>query len=150
MLLLEFVSIMKWCMVYSVLVSINFSLFDWNFWLLKVVARFNEIITKPLLEGALATFKNYSVPEEDIDVCHVSVATPFTLKPTIISQHSISLCTCATMHVFILPLLLIVLLLLLVLFYSLLKYIICDTCRKWPLYMYIYISWFMWLNVGSS
>uniref|UniRef100_A0A2N9I9M4 6,7-dimethyl-8-ribityllumazine synthase n=1 Tax=Fagus sylvatica TaxID=28930 RepID=A0A2N9I9M4_FAGSY len=36
-----------------------------------VVARFNEIITKPLLEGALATFKNYSVPEEDIDVVWV-------------------------------------------------------------------------------
>ncbi|KAL6213714.1 hypothetical protein ACLB2K_013158 [Fragaria x ananassa] len=36
-----------------------------------VVARFNEIITKPLLEGALATFKNYSVQEEDIDVVWV-------------------------------------------------------------------------------
>ncbi|KAK9947258.1 hypothetical protein M0R45_002892 [Rubus argutus] len=36
-----------------------------------VVARFNEIITKPLLEGALTTFKNYSVQEEDIDVVWV-------------------------------------------------------------------------------
>ena len=62
-------------MVCSVLVSKNFSLFDWNFWLLKVVARFNEIITKQLLEGALSTFKNYSVSEENVDVCHVPVAT---------------------------------------------------------------------------
>ncbi|XP_050383466.1 6,7-dimethyl-8-ribityllumazine synthase, chloroplastic isoform X2 [Argentina anserina] len=36
-----------------------------------VVARFNEIITKPLLEGALTTFKNYSVRDEDIDVVWV-------------------------------------------------------------------------------
>lgn len=36
-----------------------------------VVARFNEIITKQLLEGALATFKNYSIKEEDIDVVWV-------------------------------------------------------------------------------
>ncbi|BBH08658.1 6,7-dimethyl-8-ribityllumazine synthase / DMRL synthase / lumazine synthase / riboflavin synthase [Prunus dulcis] len=36
-----------------------------------VVARFNEIITKQLLEGALATFKNYSIQEEDIDVVWV-------------------------------------------------------------------------------
>nr|XP_011466234.1 PREDICTED: 6,7-dimethyl-8-ribityllumazine synthase, chloroplastic isoform X2 [Fragaria vesca subsp. vesca] len=36
-----------------------------------VVARFNEIITKPLLEGALTTFHNYSVQEEDIDVVWV-------------------------------------------------------------------------------
>ncbi|XP_061360495.1 6,7-dimethyl-8-ribityllumazine synthase, chloroplastic [Gastrolobium bilobum] len=36
-----------------------------------VVARFNEIITKPLLEGALGTFKNYSVQDEDIDVVWV-------------------------------------------------------------------------------
>ncbi|MQL79745.1 hypothetical protein Taro_012198, partial [Colocasia esculenta] len=32
-----------------------------------VVARFNEIVTKLLLEGALETFKRYSVKEEDID-----------------------------------------------------------------------------------
>nr|GME04625.1 6,7-dimethyl-8-ribityllumazine synthase, chloroplastic [Ipomoea batatas] len=36
-----------------------------------VVARFNEIITKPLLEGALDTFKRYSVREEDVDVVWV-------------------------------------------------------------------------------
>ncbi|KAK4436638.1 6,7-dimethyl-8-ribityllumazine synthase, chloroplastic [Sesamum alatum] len=36
-----------------------------------VVARFNEIITKLLLEGALDTFKKYSVKEEDIDVVWV-------------------------------------------------------------------------------
>ncbi|KAJ1430485.1 Lumazine/riboflavin synthase, partial [Sesbania bispinosa] len=36
-----------------------------------VVARFNEIVTKPLLEGALGTFKNYSVQDEDIDVVWV-------------------------------------------------------------------------------
>ncbi|KAL3631718.1 hypothetical protein CASFOL_024702 [Castilleja foliolosa] len=33
----------------------------------SVVARFNEIITRPLLEGALDTFKKYSVKEEDVD-----------------------------------------------------------------------------------
>ncbi|TKY59693.1 6,7-dimethyl-8-ribityllumazine synthase [Spatholobus suberectus] len=36
-----------------------------------VVARFNEIVTKQLLEGALGTFKNYSVQDEDIDVVWV-------------------------------------------------------------------------------
>lgn len=36
-----------------------------------VVARFNEIVTKPLLEGALTTFRKYSVREEDIDVVWV-------------------------------------------------------------------------------
>ncbi|KAL2242354.1 6,7-dimethyl-8-ribityllumazine synthase, chloroplastic [Sesamum indicum] len=36
-----------------------------------VVARFNEIITRPLLDGALDTFKKYSVKEEDIDVVWV-------------------------------------------------------------------------------
>ncbi|CAA0833932.1 6-7-dimethyl-8-ribityllumazine synthase-chloroplastic [Striga hermonthica] len=36
-----------------------------------VVARFNEIITRPLLDGALDTFKRYSVKEEDIDVVWV-------------------------------------------------------------------------------
>lgn len=36
-----------------------------------VVARFNEIITRPLLEGALGTFKNYSVQDEDVDVVWV-------------------------------------------------------------------------------
>ncbi|KAL7145803.1 hypothetical protein ABFS83_07G112100 [Erythranthe nasuta] len=36
-----------------------------------VVARFNEIITRPLMDGALDTFKKYSVKEEDIDVLWV-------------------------------------------------------------------------------
>ncbi|XP_027171484.1 6,7-dimethyl-8-ribityllumazine synthase, chloroplastic-like [Coffea eugenioides] len=36
-----------------------------------VAARFNEIVTKPLLEGPLDTFKKYSVKEEDIDVVWV-------------------------------------------------------------------------------
>ncbi|KAL9274458.1 6,7-dimethyl-8-ribityllumazine synthase, chloroplastic-like protein [Drosera capensis] len=36
-----------------------------------VVARFNEIVTRPLLEGALDTFRKYSVGEEDIDVVWV-------------------------------------------------------------------------------
>lgn len=36
---------------------------------LKVVSRFNEIVTKQLLDGALTTFNNYSVQQEDIDVC---------------------------------------------------------------------------------
>ncbi|XP_039067912.1 6,7-dimethyl-8-ribityllumazine synthase, chloroplastic-like [Hibiscus syriacus] len=36
-----------------------------------VVARFNEIVTKRLLEGALETFHKYSVNEEDIDVVWV-------------------------------------------------------------------------------
>ncbi|KAL9681680.1 hypothetical protein QQ045_013467 [Rhodiola kirilowii] len=34
-----------------------------------VVARFNEFVTRRLLEGALDTFKKYAVNEEDIDVC---------------------------------------------------------------------------------
>ncbi|KAH1040602.1 hypothetical protein J1N35_042345 [Gossypium stocksii] len=37
----------------------------------KVVARFNEIVTRQLLEGALDTFRKYSVNEEDIDVVWV-------------------------------------------------------------------------------
>ncbi|KAI7735166.1 hypothetical protein M8C21_025143, partial [Ambrosia artemisiifolia] len=36
-----------------------------------VVAKFNEIVTRPLLEGAMDTFKKYSVREEDIDVVWV-------------------------------------------------------------------------------
>lgn len=35
---------------------------------MKVVGRFNEIVTRPMLEGALSTFKSYSVQDEDIDV----------------------------------------------------------------------------------
>ncbi|KAJ8639295.1 hypothetical protein MRB53_015989 [Persea americana] len=36
-----------------------------------VVARFNEVVTKLLLEGALDSFKKHSVREEDIDVVWV-------------------------------------------------------------------------------
>ncbi|CAA7405117.1 unnamed protein product [Spirodela intermedia] len=36
-----------------------------------VVARFNEIVTRLLLEGALETFTRYSVKEEDVDVVWV-------------------------------------------------------------------------------
>lgn len=36
-----------------------------------VAARFNDIITKPLVEGALEAFRRYSVREEDIDVIWV-------------------------------------------------------------------------------
>lgn len=43
--------------------------FNYFFILIKVVARFNELVTKLLLEGALETFKKYSVKEENIDVC---------------------------------------------------------------------------------
>lgn len=42
---------------------------NYFFVLIKVVARFNELVTKLLLEGALETFKKYSVKEENIDVC---------------------------------------------------------------------------------
>nr|GEV69716.1 6,7-dimethyl-8-ribityllumazine synthase, chloroplastic-like [Tanacetum cinerariifolium] len=36
-----------------------------------VIARFNEIVTRPLMNGALDTFDKYSVREEDIDVIWV-------------------------------------------------------------------------------
>uniref|UniRef100_A0A9I9D172 6,7-dimethyl-8-ribityllumazine synthase n=1 Tax=Cucumis melo TaxID=3656 RepID=A0A9I9D172_CUCME len=36
-----------------------------------VVGRFNEIVTRPMLEGALSTFKSYSVQDEDVDVVWV-------------------------------------------------------------------------------
>lgn len=36
---------------------------------MQVVARFNEIITNLLLEGALETFQRYSVDDDDITVC---------------------------------------------------------------------------------
>ena len=49
----------------------NYMMGNHSFSILKVVARFNEIVTKQLLEGALTTFKNYSVQEEDIDVLFI-------------------------------------------------------------------------------
>ncbi|XP_060173731.1 6,7-dimethyl-8-ribityllumazine synthase, chloroplastic-like [Lycium barbarum] len=48
-----------------------------------VVARFNDLITKKLLEGALDTFKNYSVREEDIDVVWV----PGCFEIGVVAQH---------------------------------------------------------------
>lgn len=36
--------------------------------LMQVVARFNEVVTNVLLEGALDTFKRYSVDDDDITV----------------------------------------------------------------------------------
>lgn len=44
---------------------------------LKVVARFNEIVTRPLLNGALETFTRYSVKDEDIDVCSIFLTRYF-------------------------------------------------------------------------
>lgn len=57
---------MKW-KVFSELVFIFPSI--------KVVARFNEVVTKLLLEGAIETFKKYSVREEDIEVNLLPVDT---------------------------------------------------------------------------
>ncbi|KAH0878106.1 hypothetical protein HID58_065500, partial [Brassica napus] len=37
----------------------------------KIVARFNEVVKKLLLEGAIETFKKHSVREEDIQVIWV-------------------------------------------------------------------------------
>ncbi|KAL0674744.1 hypothetical protein Bca4012_002725 [Brassica carinata] len=37
----------------------------------KVVARFNEVVTKLLLKGAIETFKKHSAREEDIQLCGV-------------------------------------------------------------------------------
>lgn len=34
----------------------------------QVAARFNELITRPLLAGALETFAKYGVRDEDVDV----------------------------------------------------------------------------------
>lgn len=41
----------------------------------QVVARFNEFITKQLLEGALTTFSNYSIQDEDVDVRNINKLT---------------------------------------------------------------------------
>ncbi|KAL2629674.1 hypothetical protein R1flu_014360 [Riccia fluitans] len=47
-----------------------------------VAARFNDIITKPLLAGALETFENHGVRDEDIDVIWVpgSFEIPVTVQ----------------------------------------------------------------------
>ena len=48
---------------------VSLSKFDYNtVFTQKVVARFNEVVTRLLLEGALETFKRDSIKEEDIDV----------------------------------------------------------------------------------
>lgn len=52
-------------MIDSVLRLVDFVFF---FLSVKVVARFNEVVTKLLLEGAIETFNKYSVREEDIEV----------------------------------------------------------------------------------
>lgn len=59
------------CLSYSILLFFLLILFIFSidvYTVDKVVARFNEIVTNLLLEGALRTFKSYSVKEEDIDV----------------------------------------------------------------------------------
>ncbi|KAJ3696804.1 hypothetical protein LUZ61_000509 [Rhynchospora tenuis] len=47
-----------------------------------VVARFNEIVTNLLLEGALETFRRYSVKEEDITV----VSVPGSFEIPVVAQ----------------------------------------------------------------
>jgi 6,7-dimethyl-8-ribityllumazine synthase len=47
-----------------------------------VVARFNEIVTSLLLEGALETFRRYSVKEEDITV----VSVPGSFEIPVVAQ----------------------------------------------------------------
>ncbi|KAF3337848.1 6,7-dimethyl-8-ribityllumazine synthase [Carex littledalei] len=47
-----------------------------------VVARFNEIVTSLLLEGALETFRRYSIKEEDITV----VSVPGSFEIPVVAQ----------------------------------------------------------------
>ncbi|MGE4169703.1 MAG: 6,7-dimethyl-8-ribityllumazine synthase [Candidatus Margulisiibacteriota bacterium] len=53
-----------------------------------VVARFNDFITKSLLEGALTTLKNYGASEENIDVVWVPGAfeIPVAAKKILLSK----------------------------------------------------------------
>ncbi|KAL3688032.1 hypothetical protein R1sor_014341 [Riccia sorocarpa] len=53
-----------------------------------VAARFNDIITKPLLAGALETFENHGVRDEDVDVIWVpgSFEIPVTVQALAISK----------------------------------------------------------------
>jgi 6,7-dimethyl-8-ribityllumazine synthase len=41
-----------------------------------VVGRFNDLVTKLLLEGALETFQRHSVPRSDVDVSPRLLASP--------------------------------------------------------------------------
>lgn len=61
-------------LIWSILVINYFSV------LIEVVARFNELVTKLLLEGALETFKKYSVKEENIDVCSCFIIVLGSIK----------------------------------------------------------------------
>nr|CAD1836964.1 unnamed protein product [Ananas comosus var. bracteatus] len=49
---------------------------------IEVIARFNEIVTNRLLEGALETFRRYSVREEDITV----VSVPGSFEIPVVAQ----------------------------------------------------------------
>ncbi len=53
----------------------------------QVVARFNEIITKALLTGALETFEKYLVPDEHIDVRHFYAKLGTSLHNFTPAQH---------------------------------------------------------------
>ena len=57
------------CYYYIILDTILYSHFPP---FMQVVARFNEVVTNLLLEGALETFRRYSVRDEDITVCKAS------------------------------------------------------------------------------
>jgi 6,7-dimethyl-8-ribityllumazine synthase len=48
-----------------------------------VDTRFNEIVTKPLIEGALEACRRHSIREEDIDVIRV----PGSFEIPLVSQH---------------------------------------------------------------
>lgn len=47
-----------------------------------VVARFNEIVTKPLLDGALETFRRYNVKQENITI----VSVPGSFEIPVVAQ----------------------------------------------------------------
>jgi 6,7-dimethyl-8-ribityllumazine synthase len=44
-----------------------------------VIGRFNDLVTKLLLEGALGTFQRHGVAAEDIDVSDISLAAAAVL-----------------------------------------------------------------------
>lgn len=59
---------------------------------IKVVARFNEFVTRRLMEGALDTFKKYSVTE-DIDVCGFSMLNHICFA--LLFLHVLHECVCS-------------------------------------------------------